>query len=561
MKRKAAVIFLALVLTAFSLTGCGDTSVSSTAGTQSSLSQSQTESIANTVSDGGSEYFADGDFRDVETEDANATITLSGDEGTLSDTTRGSSGSEVTITSKGIYIISGTSENVTITVNDSKKSGNIYLILDGVSMTNSEKPCIYVEQSEKVIIVCRDSDNTLKYTASSNSDGLNGAVYSEDDLTVLGSGSLTIESSLHGIVCKDDFKQTGSDLSITASSAGIKAGDSARIGGGTLDITSEHDGIQVQNKKGDSFFYMNDGTVTINAGYDGVDIGTSEEVTFTGKTMLYRGTLNITSGGGSDNSKDSETSQKGIKCDGDILINGTQLNVSGADDSINSKGSVVITDGTLELSTSDDGITAKGTVTIDGGDISVAKSYEAIEAADLIINGGTLNTYSSDDGLNANGDETSESSGAVTINGGSIYVNSSGDGIDSNGSIYVTGGTLIVEGPTNEGNGALDKGDGSDCVASITGGTVLAVGSAGMAVNFDSGSQCSVLAALAGSEGTVITVDDGSDFSFTTTKSFDCVVYSSPDLKQGSKYNITAGSGKAEVDLSSSMYYSNVAKN
>ena len=548
MLKKLTVIFMALVISAAALSGCtSDTgtgtssvtsAVSDTASTESAAADD--DSIVSTVSGitaadtselKDENAFAEGDTRDVESDEANAAITLSGDTGTISDTTRGTSGSEVTITAKGIYEITGTSENVSIVVNDESKSGNIYLILNGVTMTNSDMPCIIVENSEKVIIVCKGDDNTLTYTCTDNADGYDGAVFSEDDLTIAGSGKLTVDSSLHGIVCRDDLKAVGGNVTVNADSIGIQAGDSVRIGSGTLTVEAAHDGIQVQNKSGDSYLYMEDGTLTVSAGYDGIDVGTSD-AEFTGNVKLLGGTVNITAGGGSDNSKNKDTSQKGVKCDGDIFIGGAVMNVSSADDAVHSNGSVSVSDGTVTLSTSDDGITANDTLNITGGSVSVEKSYEALEGAAVIISGGDVKAVSSDDGINAGGgsDTTAEDddswvdtvNGTITISGGSVYVNASGDGLDSNGSIYISGGTVIVEGPSDNGNGALDKGDSQDCVASITGGTVLAIGSSGMAVNFDSGTQGSALVSLSGSEGTEITVSDG--FSYTATKSFDCVV-------------------------------------
>ena len=573
MKRKIAVIFLALVIASFSLTGCSESSSegsqSAAASSEQSQQTSQTEQSSQTATTAdGEEYFAEGDLRDVSNEEPNAVITLSGSEGTISDTTRGSSGSDVTISSKGVYQVTGSSENVSIIINDEKKSGNIYLVLDEVSMTNSEKPCIIVEKSEKVIVVCKSSsESTLIYTCEDNSDGLDGAIYAEDDLTISGSGEMHIESAQHGIVCKDDFKFLDSNVSVDADSIGIKAGDSVRIGSGSLVVNSEHDGIRVENKDGTSFFYIADGaSAEVNAGYDGVDVGTSG-ADFTGYVLLDGGTVDITAGCGSDNSKSSETSQKGLKCDGDIIVGNVAMTISSPDDSVHSKGSVTVSDGNMSLSSSDDGITASGDLTIKSGTVSVTKSYEGLEASSVTIEGGTVSVVSSDDGINAGGgsdtsdgnsDEFGSTDGMISISGGEVYVNASGDGVDSNGSISISGGAVIVEGPTDSGNGALDKGDGSACTATITGGTVLAIGSTGMAINFDSGTQCSALVSLSGKEGTEITVDDGSGFTYTTTKSFDCVVYSSPDLKQGSSYTISAGSATTEVSFSDSLYYSDV---
>lgn len=88
---------------------------------------------------------------------------------------------------------------------------------------------------------------------------------------------------------------------------------------------------------------------------------------------------------------------------------------------------------------------------------------------------------------------------------------------------------------------------------------MLAIGSSGMAVNFDSGTQCSALVNLSGTSGTEISVDDGSGFTYTATKDFQCVVYSSPSLSQGDSYTIKAGENTATMDFTSSLYYSNVS--
>ncbi|MBQ5440401.1 MAG: carbohydrate-binding domain-containing protein, partial [Clostridia bacterium] len=394
-------------------------------------------------------------------------------------------------------------------------------------------------------------------------DGLDGAVYSNDDLTVNGSGDLDVTSSMHGIVCKDDLKFTGGTVSITADKIGVQAGDSVSLSKAVLDIDSYHDGIQIENSDGDSYYYSEDSTVTVNADYDGINVGTSGD-SFTGFVKIVSGSTNIVSGGGSDNSK-SDTSQKGIKCRGDIII-GTNdndeltLNVSGADDAVNSKGTVYVNGGTLTLSSSDDGISAYSAIEINDGDVDITKSYEGLEAGEVTLNGGSVKINSSDDGVNtAGGTDADElvktENGTLTINDGYIYVNASGDGLDSNGSVYVNGGTVIIEGPSDNGNAALDKGDDDSFVLSINGGTVLALGSSAKAKNFDSGEQCSALITVSGSDGTKITMSDG--FEFTASKKFDCIVYSSPNLEQGKTYTATVGETSVEFSFDNGKYFEN----
>lgn len=580
MLKKSAVIFMALLLSAGCLTACSDntqtqnsgvsvTSETSSEESQTSVSENNDNSVSETSAQTVNDNFSDGDYKDVTSQTPNAEITLSGNEGTISDTTRGSSGSEVTITSKGVYRVSGTSEEVSIVINDDTKSGNIYLILDGVSMTNEKSPCIYVEACDKVIIQCV-GENSLVYNNSDTQESKDGAVYAKDDITVNGEGTLNITSKLHGIVCKDDLKITGANINVNSDYIGIKSGSSLRIGGGVIDIDAQHDGIQVSDNDNDSCFYFVNADLTVNAGFDGISVVSGdEESDNTISTVFESGKINIISGGGSDNSKGSN-SQKGIKSDGDINIDGTDISVSSADDAIHGNAGMIITSGTLKLSTSDDGITVSDDLVVNGGTIDITKSYEGFEGSNIEINDGEISIISSDDGINtAGGSDTTASDdnpwnststdANLTVNGGYLYVNSSGDGLDSNGSIYITGGTVIVEGSTANDNGALDKGDGSGCVASITGGTVLALGSSGMAVNFDTGTQCSALVTVSGSNGTAISVDDGSDFTFTATKEFACAVYSSPNMTQGNSYTLSAGSDTVKLDFSDSLYYSDVS--
>lgn len=572
MKKKMVCYLLAMAVS-LSITACGtggtESSGNGTSQAESSISTQSAEELASQLSADAGAYFSDGDYKDVTSEEPNATITLSGNTGSISDTTRGSSGETVTITSKGIYRITGSSQNVTITVNDEKESGNIYLILDNVTMENSQQPCILVEAADKVILQCVGT-NALKYTSSENK--YDGAIYAKDDLTVNGSGTLSIDSTLHGIVCKKDLKLTGAALSIEADSIGIQSLKTVRVDSARMEINAGHDGIQIAGESEETFYYQASGDVKATAGYDAVDVGT-ESATGSCEVLLAGGTLELTAGGGSASSKNSSTSQKGIKCDGDVKLGAVTLTVSAADDSIHSGGNVYVIDGDHQLSTSDDGIHADGLLSISGGKVAVTKSYEGLEAYEISISGGDVTVVASDDGINAAGGSDTSSSeeaptrwggessatGTLSVSGGTLYVNAQGDGLDSNGSLYVSGGTVIVEGPTDNGNGALDKGDGSGCEARITGGTVLAIGTTGMAVNFDSGTQCSALVNLSGEAGTTITVDDGSGFTFTTSKAFQCIVYSSPSLEQGKTYTVTAGSESAALDFSSGFYYSDVA--
>lgn len=512
--------------------------------------------------------------------DANATITLSGSTGTISNTSYGSSGSTVTITSPGIYSVSGTSSGVNITV-DTSLDGTVYLLLGDVTMTNSSMACIFVNSADLTVLQLEgDSSFTSSNSSAVTVDdaSVDGVIHARDDLSIIGSGSMSVTSSyLHGIVAKDDLTITGGELTVKATKKAIDASDSVAIANATIDLTSGTDAIQVENDSADSYFLMESGSLTIDAEQDGIQVSLSEDATtdFSGYINITGGTLDITSGAGASSGLDESTSQKGIKSDGDIALKAATVTVSSADDSVHCAGGCYIYSGTYNLASGDDGIHCDSELYISGGDVNVTKSYEGLEAYLVTIDGGDIDVVSEDDGINAAGGsdsdsssdnftrpggmtDTSTSTGTLYINGGEVYLNAGGDGLDSNGSLYVTGGTIIVEAASTGDNSPIDYGD-TNYVCSITGGTVLAIGSSEMAVNFSSGSQCSGLVGLSGNSGTTISVNDGSSFSYTATKSFLCLVYSSPSMSKGSSYTVTAGNSSATMNFSSSYYYSNVS--
>ncbi len=283
--------------------------------------------------------------------------------------------------------------------------------------------------------------------------------------------------------------------------------------------------------------------------------------------VLTSGTYNITAGDHGLNGKD------------DISILDCTLNVTCTEDGLHSendedadKGVVYIEGGSITISAGDDGIHAGNYVTINGGNINIAKSCEGIEGQEVNINGGAIYVRASDDGINAAGgaDQSGfgpggfggqggdrfngSASAAVNITGGTLTVNADGDGLDSNGALNISGGTVYVSGPTNAGNGALDF----EISGTITGGTLIAVGAAGMAENFGSAStQCSMLVSLRGNGGDTVTVTDASGnviCSYAPEKSFETVVVSAPALQVGGTYTVSTGSDSATVTFTQTIY-------
>ena len=153
-----------------------------------------------------------------------------------------------------------------------------------------------------------------------------------------------------------------------------------------------------------------------------------------------------------------------------------------------------------------------------------------------------------------------DESAYLLITGGTLTVKADGDGLDSNGALEVSGGEVYVSGPTSDGNSAIDYGDGS--TATITGGTVVALGSTGMAEGFgNSSTQGSMLVSASGNTGDTVTLSDSSGkvlCSYVAQKSFACVLVSAPGVEQGKSYTLKVGSNSIDVTLDG-ITYSNVS--
>ena len=302
---------------------------------------------------------------------------------------------------------------------------------------------------------------------------------------------------------------------------------------------------------------------------------------------------------GKDTSDADSTSTKGIKSDGALYVNGGTFTINSADDSFHSNSDVTINDGTYTISSGDDGIHADSALLVNGGTIAVTESYEGLEGLNITINDGKIDITASDDGMNAAGgndasgfggrggdgfkgmqapdaaqkpDDTSENTQKsddssdtaqdtdtasddemwMVINGGYVHVLAGGDGLDSNGDLTINGGEVYVDGPSDNGNSAIDYGEKSSFY--INGGTVVAVGSSGMAEDVSSDSKQQVAFVKLDSQvdaGDVTLKDaDGNEIiSYTVQKKYDCVIISTADLKAGQIYTLSASGNESEVSL------------
>ena len=157
-------------------------------------------------------------------------------------------GQNVSITKAGVYVLSGTVSNVTVTVEVGDED-KVQIVLDGVSITNSNAPCIYVKNADKVFVTTQN-DNSLSVTGAFTADGetnTDAVIFSKDDLVLNGTGTLKIQSSDNGVTCKDDLKITGGTIHITCSADGLEANESLAVADGNITINTPKDGEPCPN--------------------------------------------------------------------------------------------------------------------------------------------------------------------------------------------------------------------------------------------------------------------------------------------------------------------------
>jgi len=489
-------------------------------------------------------------------------------------------GTEAVLSAEGTYIVSGNCSNGSLRVKATAET-KLQIVLDGLELSCSDGSPFIVEQADKVFVTLAEGSNNVlsdagSYTQTVDASTVDAAMFSKDDMTLNGTGSLLVKGNFkHGIVSKDDLVIAGGKVTVSAASTGIDGKDCVKISGGTLKVTAGTNGIRASNAEDASrgFVSVSGGSITVTAGTDGIEAETV--------INIASGNVKLTTGGGSANSSMNdgwgqwggfggssvtslETSAKGLKAGSGIAIDGGAVTVDSSDDSVHSNGDVVINDGTLELTSGDDGVHADSVLTVNGGKITVKKSYEGLEASEIDIAGGTAYVIASDDGLNAAGGNDgsalggrpggnpfdADSSKVINISGGYLVVNASGDGIDSNGNVNITGGVTLVSGPTNGGNGSFDYGGN----AVITGGVFIAAGSNGMAQSFsESSTQGSIMINLTSAQQaeTPIILCDGSKnvlASFTPMKQYVNVVMSAPGIVQDKTFLL--GTGKvSEADV------------
>lgn len=532
--------FVLLAVMMLCLSGCTQTQEANAKKTTASSTKTTTTKKSSLAVFKENDYYSD--YQDEET----TTIELS------------SQTKDVTITSAGCYVLKGDLKKHSIIV-DAKESDVVRIVLQNANIQSASTAPIYVKKAKKLILsIPQGTKNSITDTSSYevNADKEpTAAIFSKADLTINGSGELTVQAAYkNGIQSKDKLKLLDVQLEITAENDALKGKDALYIHNGTYTVKANGDGLVTTNQEKGAVIIEN-GTFHITAKQDGIQSAAT--------LQILNGTFTIVSGGGSvnevtqkqqpwgnlkDHDETEEKSSKGIKSEKAMMIEDGTFTINAHDDALHSNTTLQIKKGTYVLKSDDDGIHADQKLTIEDGSLQVKQSYEGLEALHIIIKGGKISVCASDDGINAAG----EGSPMLEILGGYIYVDAYGDGVDSNQDIIMKAGTLLIMGPDSGGDGALDY-DGS---FQMNGGTLIALGSSGMAMAPSSSSKqnsvmINVESSLAAGKAIYLKDEEGKYvIGAVPTRTIQSIVISSSDIKKNAVYQVlTEGTVKKHSEI------------
>ncbi|MEE4275844.1 MAG: carbohydrate-binding domain-containing protein, partial [Thermoleophilia bacterium] len=430
-------------------------------------------------------------------------------------------GDVVTITRAGTYRLRGTLSDGQVVV-DAADEGVVRLVLDGVDLASSTGAALAVLDAGKAVVILEaGSQSTLVDAATyvfpaADVDEPNAALFSAADLTIAGDGALAVAGrSNDGIASKDGLIIAGGEITVDAVDDGIRGKDYLVVTGGTLDVTAGGDALKADNEEDAALGY--------------------------------------------------------------VRIAGGTLDLDAATDGIDAWSAAIIVAGALTIAAGDDAIHSETRVEVNGGTIDITRSYEGLEGTEIVITGGAITLVAEDDGLNVAGGadgsgwqqeggfpgapggpggrggaggagggpmvETPVEGWYVEISGGTLVIDAGGDGLDSNGSATVTGGTIVVNGPLTNREGALDvNGD-----FLVSDAVLVAAGSIGMDETPSASSSQATLHLRFDTlvaAGTVVRIQapDGTPIAtFRASKDLQSLVVSTPGVVAGASYEVLTG--------------------
>ncbi len=495
------------------------------------------------------------------------------------------------------YVLSGSSEDGSFYMEGAYKAS---LELRGLTLTSTKGSPLNIQNGKRIELSSKNGTvNSLTDCASGSQKG---CLICKGHLELKGKGELNITgNTAHAIQSKEYVEMKNCTVNIlSANKDGINCTQYFLMESGTLNISGvTDDGIQVDYKDSTDREAEDTGSFTITGGT--INVATTgiavKGIKAEGNVTLSGGEIIATSTGNGmwDSAKSKTKAAACIGADGDILVNGSTLNLTasgsggkgfncdgqftveeGSDITIATSGGIYAyvngkeyhdytgnTDNVAsDLKSSPKGIKADGGVTINGGNISVTttgRGAEGIESKDILtINGGKVTVQAYDDAIN--------SSSHMYINGGEITViSTNNDGLDANGNVVLNGGYVLAFGGSSPECG-IDANSEQGYTVIFTGGTLLAVGGGNSVPTTSASTQPYVSGSATVTANTTVTLKNGTTelATFTVPANYTSggstggwrpggtsggksVLITCDGLTSGNTYTLTSGTSSSSV--------------
>ena len=476
---------------------------------------------------------------------AEQTATVTGQGASFSDQT-------LTITQAGTYVLTGSGKNIKLVV-EAADTDQVHLVFQNLTL-EGEGTLLQVNKAQEVVIsLAEGSQNALTESQASDDEKVKATIHSQVPLTLNGTGNLILTAlTKNALEVEDDLKVLGGTYTVNAANHGFKAEGALAIEAATLTIEAGKDGLHAEHDEmiERANISLNPTQLSIAATEDGVDAG--NELTIKGGTITV------------SQSEEGLEARVIRQLGGDVTIKSSDDGVNASAGSSNKTSDTSATSKTSETSTTSNTADTSSSASQATTDSDTASSSASQATADSAA-GSKADQDNKDKnatppsppagqappqgsqppqngqgpgGMPPGGQEESDPSLQIILEGGTLTIDAEGDGIDSNGTVTISGGSLVVNGSVQGGNGPLDAtGD-----ITITGGTVWALGTSDMLQGFAQGStQASITANIAGTAGQTLIILDANGKEVarqTASKDFQAVIMSSADLVDGQTYTI-----------------------
>jgi len=421
------------------------------------------------------------------------------------------------------------------------KGDLIRLIFDNFAIHNSSGPAIFVDKAKKVVInLVQNSNNSLSDGAvySFADPDANAALFSKADLTIFGTGSLTVDGDFKdGISGKDGLIIKNGHYLIHSADDGIRGKNYLIIQNADISVESGGDGL-----KSDETTDPKPGNVTIeNSKFYSITGG--DGISAKGSIGINKGYYHITSGGGYE-ADTSSLSQTGFKADNSIFLNPDSVYINAVDHAIDSHTEIQVSGGLYSIYTARAGLHSNSKITVKDGNLYIIRAMEGFESKQMNIEGGNIKIHSIDDcfSVTAGYDVDFDDQSLLKITDGNLVLDCIlGDGIDSNGDIEISGGKVIIHGPQEAPEVAIDfNGE-----LNINGGFLIGSGTNSDLMEFpDTTSLQNSLVAIFTQNYPAKTIfhisdDQGTGIvTFTPNDPYQSIIFSSANLLKGRTYRI-----------------------